>query len=181
MRKLIKEDHPLLRHRCDLFNFRNPQMETDQLHDVLLECMVHYDGIGLSANQIGYPYKVFAMNHEGNAMVIYNPRVVETSTEDVGMEEGCLTYPGLYVNIRRPKSLSLQWWDKDNEKYQGYFSDLSARVILHEMDHMLGKVFYEGKSEYAMRQAQQKRKIHLREMKKRKHVLYQSYIENKEK
>ena len=116
MIKLIKEDHPLLHRRCDLFDFINPQIEIDQLHDALLECMVYYDGIGLSANQIGYPYKVFAMNHEGNSMVIYNPRIVETSTEDVGMEEGCLTYPGLYVNIRRPKSLSLQWWDKDNDR-----------------------------------------------------------------
>ena len=86
--------------------------------------MKYYDGVGLSANQIGYKYSVFSMNHEGNNMVLFNPQIIEESEEYVWEVEGCLTYPGLYIKISRPRSLSASWEDAENKNFSGYFSSI---------------------------------------------------------
>ena len=141
MRELVPEEHNLLIQETIPFSRLAPPMDARQLQDELIEGMYHYNGVGLSANQIGYKYKVFSMNHEGQSMAIFNPEIIEVSDELVYETEGCLSYPGLYVKILRPKSLSASWEDASGLNLTGYFSDLSARIFLHEMDHMEGTDF----------------------------------------
>ena len=138
MKTLVHEDHNLLSEPCIPFSRLAPPIDAMQLHDELLESMHHFGGVGLSSNQIGYKYKVFSMIHDDKDMVLYNPEIIEESEEMVIESEGCLSYPGLFVKMSRPKSVSASWENADGQSFSGYFSDLSARIFLHEMDHMDG-------------------------------------------
>jgi peptide deformylase len=110
---------------------------------------------------------------------LYNPQIIEESEEFVWEMEGCLTYPGLFIKISRPKSLSASWEDAENKNFSGYFSDLSARIFLHEMDHIKGKLFYEGASQLHIQNARRKRRSHLKKIKTSSPTLWQSHLNNK--
>ena len=179
MRELVPEEHNLLIQETIPFSRLAPPMDARQLQDELIEGMYHYNGVGLSANQIGYKYKVFSMNHEGQSMAIFNPEIIEVSDELVYETEGCLSYPGLYVKILRPKSLSASWENASGENFTGYFSDLSARIFLHEMDHMNGRVFYERAKIMHLQSARKKRRTNLKQIKIKSPELWQSHISNK--
>lgn len=179
MRELVPEEHNLLNQETIPFSRLAPPMEARQLQDELIEGMYHYNGVGLSANQIGYKYKVFSMNHEGQSMALFNPEIIEVSDELVYETEGCLSYPGLYVKILRPKSLSASWEDASGENFSGYFSDLSARIFLHEMDHMEGNIYYERAKVVHLQSARRKRRTNLKALKKQSPELWQSHINNK--
>ena len=138
MKTLVHEDHNLLSEPCIPFSRLAPPIDAMQLHDELLESMHHFGGVGLSSNQIGYKYKVFSMIHDDKDMVLYNPEIIEESEEMVIESEGCLSYPGLFIKMSRPKSVSASWENADGQSFSGYFSELSARIFLHEMDHMDG-------------------------------------------
>ena len=179
IKPLLPEGHELLEQETIPFSFWSPPADPHEFQDELIENMLHYDGVGLSANQIGYKQSVFAMNHEGNNMVLFNPQIIEESTEYVWEMEGCLTYPGLFTKISRPKSLSVSWEDAENKNLTGYFSDLSARIFLHEMDHIKGKVFYEGASRLHLSNARRKRRSQLKKIKTASPTLWQSHLNNK--
>ena len=179
MRELVPEEHNLLIQETIPFSRLAPPMDARQLQDELIEGMYHYNGVGLSANQIGYKYKVFSMNHEGQSMAIFNPEIIEVSDELVYETEGCLSYPGLYVKILRPKSLSASWEDASGLNLTGYFSDLSARIFLHEMDHMEGNIFYERAKIKHLQSARKKRRTNLKQLKIKSPELWQSHISNK--
>ena len=179
MRELVPEEHNLLIQETIPFSRLAPPMDARQLQDELIEGMYHYNGVGLSANQIGYKYKVFSMNHEGQSMAIFNPEIIEVSDELVYETEGCLSYPGLYVKILRPKSLSASWENAAGENFTGYFSDLSARIFLHEMDHMKGRIFYERAKIMHLQSARKKRRTNLKQLKIKSPELWQSHISNK--
>ena len=179
IKQLLPEGHQFLELETIPFSFWSPPIDPFELQDELIENMKHYDGVGLSANQLGYQYSVFAMNHEGNNMVLYNPQIIEKSKEFVWEIEGCLSYPGLFIKISRPKSLSVSWEDADGKNLSGYFSDLSARIFLHEMDHINGKIFYEGASQLHIQNARKKRRSQLKKIKTMSPTLWQSHLNNK--
>ena len=179
IKPLLPEGHELLEQETIPFSFWSPPINPIEFRDELIENMKYYDGVGLSANQLGYRYSVFAMNHEGNSMAVYNPQIIEESEENVWETEGCLTYPGLYIKISRPKSLSASWEDAENNPLNGYFSDLSARIFLHEMDHIKGKIFYESASQIHIQNARRKRRTFLKKIKTSSPTLWQSHLNNK--
>ena len=173
IQQLVNENDEILSARGEIFNLNNPPIDPKDFEEELVENMLYYKGVGLSANQIGKPYKVFTMLHEGEPLTMFNPRIVEQSSDYETETEGCLSYPGLFVKIRRPSTVVVSYYDNNGTTYQGYFSELSARIIQHEMDHMLGNVFYETASNFHLSQGKKKRKINLRKMKKDNHVLLQ--------
>ena len=77
IKPLLPEGHELLEQETIPFSFWSPPIDPIEFRDELIENMKYYDGVGLSANQIGYQYSVFAMNHEGNSMVLFNPQIIE--------------------------------------------------------------------------------------------------------
>ena len=179
MKQLVPEDHEILNRETIPFSRLAPPMDANQLRDELIESMHYYGGVGLSANQIGYKYKAFSMLHEGQEMVIFNPEIIEISEDFIYEMEGCLSYPGLYVKILRPKSVSASWEDASGENFTGYFSDLSARIVLHEMDHMDGRIYYEHAKRLHLQNARKKRRTNLKQLKTKSPELWQSHINNK--
>ena len=165
--RLVEDTHPILHERCNPIRFNEGagQIDPEELRDILFANMEYWNGYGLSANQIGLPYRAFSMLHEDKPMMIINPRIVEYSNEMVYDLEGCLTYPGLYVKIKRPKSVHVIYYDIDGSQYQAYFADLSGRIFLHEMDHMMGKTFLDGVGQIVLQSARKKQKILKRKVK----------------
>jgi peptide deformylase len=138
------------------------------MYDIMLENMVYHHGLGLSANQIGMPVKVFAMriDESDNAIVCFNPEILEESEEMVTMEEGCLSFPLLYLKKRRPEKLTIKYQNVDGDFIETKFEGLAARVFHHEMDHMEGKTFLDGVSKILLQSARRKQKTLIKKAKK---------------
>lgn len=157
IRDLLPDTHELLRAPTERFNFDNPQMDPTQLAVDLAETMINSKGIGLAANQIGLPYRVFALNGDP-VNVIFNPRIVDSSPEQVYMAEGCLSYPGLFVKIKRPASVKIRYQLPNGETTTKEFRGLTARCIQHEIDHLDGVVFLKRANRVHLDQARKRSK-----------------------
>jgi peptide deformylase len=164
---LLPEDHAVLHQEPLTWIFDPPQADPKLMYDIMLENMVYHRGLGLSANQIGMPVKVFAMriDESDNAIVCFNPEILEESEEMVTMEEGCLSFPLLYLKKRRPEKLTIKYQNVDGDFIETKFEGLAARVFHHEMDHMEGKTFLDGVSQIFLQSARKKQKKLLRKVK----------------
>ena len=100
-----------------------------------------------------------------NAIVCFNPEIIEESKEFIPMEEGCLSYPYLYLKKIRPEKLSVKYQNVDGNPVNAHFEGLAARVFHHEMDHMKGKTFLDGVSKIVLQSARKKQKKLLRKLK----------------
>ena len=165
---LLPEDHPVLHKEPLPWIFDPPQADPKLMYDIMLENMVYHHGLGLSANQIGMPVKVFAMriDESDNAIVCFNPEIEEESEEMIMMTEGCLSFPSLYLNKKRPEKLTVKYQNVDGNFINTHFEGLAARVFHHEMDHMKGKTFLDGVSKIILRSARRKQKTLIRKAKK---------------
>jgi len=165
---LLPEDHPVLHQEPLTWIFDPPQADPKLMYEIMLENMVYHHGLGLSANQIGMPVKVFAMriDESDNAIVCFNPEIVKESEEMIKMTEGCLSFPSLYLNKKRPKEVSVKYQNADGDFITAHFEGLAARVFHHEMDHMMGKTFLDGVSKILLQSARRKQKTLIRKAKK---------------
>ncbi len=105
------------------------------------------NGIGLAANQVGLDKSVFIVDisivedyEHVPPVVMINPQIVELSDEFVTMEEGCLSLPNLRADVERSKIITIKYLDTDEKEHIVEADDLFARVILHEYDHLIGKM-----------------------------------------
>jgi peptide deformylase len=135
--ELVKPDHPLLHKKLDNFDFANLPCDPVELANNLIETMVHYKGLGLSANQCGLPHRVFVLFAE-NPFVCFNPRIVDQTTELVTLDEGCLTYPNLFFPVKRSKVIKVRYQDYTGETKNETFIGMTARGYQHELDHLNG-------------------------------------------
>jgi peptide deformylase len=164
---LLPEDHSVLHQEPLTWIFDPPQADPKLMYDIMLENMVYHRGLGLSANQIGMPVKVFAMriDESDNAIVCFNPEILEESKKMVTMEEGCLSFPLLYLKKRRPEKLTIKYQNVDGDFIETKFEGLAARIFHHEMDHMKGKTFLDGVSQIFLQSARRKQKTLVRKEK----------------
>jgi len=165
---LLPEDHPVLHQEPLTWIFDPPQADPKLMYEIMLENMVYHHGLGLSANQIGMPVKVFAMriDESDNAIVCFNPEIVKESEKMIMMSEGCLSFPSLYLKKKRPEELSVRYQNADGDFIDAHFEGLAARVFHHEMDHMEGKTFLDGVSKILLQSARRKQKTLIRKAKK---------------
>ena len=103
----------------------------------MLETMYAAPGVGLAANQIGIQKRIFVYDIGEGPHTVINPTIVETS-EEWEYDEGCLSVPGLYFPIKRPRRVVLQGLDLDGNEFTQEGVDLLGRVFLHETDHLDG-------------------------------------------
>jgi peptide deformylase len=105
-------------------------------------------GVGLAAPQIGLGSRIFVVHIEGDIpRVFINPSIIETSPETVKHEEGCLSIPGIWADVVRPKTVKVQAWNERGRPFTLEADSLLARVILHEYDHLEGILFIDRLSE----------------------------------
>ena len=172
MRDLVLEDDSILRKRGLPFDFDNPQEDPKKLAKELVEAMYKYEGLGLSACQIGVDLKVFSMISDDTPIVCFNPRITHFSDETTYMREGCLSFPGLWFPVKRAHGVNVTFANEEGENMSGTFVQLTAKVFQHEYDHMLGKLYLEYASAYMVRNARKKQNLWKR---KRKNNEYEDF------
>lgn len=149
---ILDRTDPILREKMPAFDFQNPTVDPIQLYTDLAETMRENQGMGLSANQIGVRTRAFVISGE-EIIGVFNPRVVDISSETVLLEEGCLSYPNLFVKIKRPKSIKVRYTTPDGETTTKTFTGLTARVFLHELDHLDGIIHTSRANKYHLEQS----------------------------
>jgi len=136
-------------------------LNRQELKDNLIETMQHYEGIGLSANQVGVMERVFVMyNHVETKQIIacFNPKIIKEGEEKVLIDEGCLSFPGLWVKVNRSETIEVEYEDENGEKVQRELYGLQSRIFQHEYDHMEGSNFTEKVSKLKLDMAIKKQK-----------------------
>ena len=175
---LVPENDPFLSEPIPSYNFgfggasrptrwmKWDKLEASELAKILIENMYHHNGIGLSANQIGIPSRVFSMLVDDTPIVCFNPKILEESEEWIYEKEGCLSFPGLVLKIKRPKAIAVTYQDQDGQTMLASFSDLSSRCFCHEMEHMDGYTFLDHVSDIQLRAARKKQRLTLKKIKR---------------
>ena len=138
IKELVDPEHQLFHHRIQSCSYN---LDRHHLSRVLIDNMIHHNGIGISANQIGIWERAFAMVRDlenNEVMVCFNPRIVKSYTEEVEMEEGCLSYPELFLKIKRPDKIVVKYEDENKKSHKIKLQGLASRVFQHEYDHMEG-------------------------------------------
>ena len=100
------------------------------------------DGVGLAAPQVGVSRRIALVEYEGQSFVLINPRLLEQRDEQTG-EEGCLSFPGIYAEVKRPAWVRVEARDEKGALHVHEVEGFLARAFLHEMDHLDGKLFIE--------------------------------------
>jgi len=120
-------------------DIENPGFDPVELKEQMINIMLDHGGIGLSANQVGLDAKVFVFgDSKENSTICINPTILQYTEEKVEDVEGCLSFPNTYVKIKRPKEILAQWYDENFKECVVKIEGYSAKVYLHEMDHLLG-------------------------------------------
>ena len=153
---LVNANDPILTTRCNNFDFNNTPFDPIEFSKELVKFMYDSNGIGLAANQVGVPYRIFAMRGQPENFVCFNPRIVQPSEMQVVLEEGCLTYPGLYVKIKRPQHIRVRFQTPNGDTLTKQFTGMTARIFQHELDHLDGIVFYNKANRFHREQAMKK-------------------------
>ena len=144
-----------------------------ELSEAMFFAMEKYGGIGLSANQVGLPFNMFVIGghpsiENGLKMTCFNPMIVSTGEEEVMMKEGCLTYPFIFLDIKRPRKVAMKYTDIDNNLQEAQLDGMMSRICQHEYDHMLGRNFTERVSKFKIKRAMEKREKMLKKIEKSK-------------
>lgn len=105
----------------------------------MIETMYAGKGIGLAAPQVGINERIIVADIGDGPLALVNPEVIRKSGFE-SMEEGCLSVPGIEIKVKRPLRILVSYRTEDNASVKKEFSDLMARVILHETDHLNGKL-----------------------------------------
>jgi peptide deformylase len=137
---LVPEDDSILTEPISEFNFNNPPINPNKFASTLVETCKKHNGYGLSANQCGFKHRVFVVGTANNYVAFFNPKIVETKGE-VHMAEACLSFPMLAIHITRPAEVVIEYQDYNGEKHTEHFIGMTARCILHELDHLNGIVY----------------------------------------
>ena len=139
---MLKEiDHKFLgSDELEDFDFKNPQIDPVDLSQSMVSLMRKEMGYGLAANQVGLPLKMFVLDGEP-AYAVFNPRITYFGEEEILLEEGCLSYPGLALKIKRPRFIRVRFRDPYGDYVTKQFDGITARVFQHEFDHINGVDF----------------------------------------
>ena len=139
--QLTPNTHPILHERVKPCS---KDLDRPEMSRILKENMIHYGGVGLSANQIGIGERVFIMvlNMETEETITcFNPRIIKRYDDNVWCEEGCLSFPDEIINVERPDRIIIKYEDEDKKDHKIKLSGMAARIFLHEFDHLEGIVF----------------------------------------
>ena len=162
---LLEPNHPLLHFPLPKITAETEPEDRVELTNNMIETMRHYGGIGLSANQVGIALRMFVFGDKEHFIPCFNPKILEYGKDKVAIEEGCLTYPGLFVKIYRPDWIVAQWEDEKRELHKETFTGLQSRIFQHEYDHMEGIDFRSRAGKVSLDMAQRKVKRAKRKIK----------------
>jgi peptide deformylase len=153
---LLNENHPMLKQPIPEYKGILPSTPMDILVKRLKMTMKLYGGIGLSANQCGVQSRVFVLGVDDFFIACINPKVIDQSSNLVKENEGCLSFPGLYLKMDRPEWIEVEFTEPSGDVVQARLDGITARCYLHELDHMNGIRFVEHVGPTTLHMAKQK-------------------------
>lgn len=141
--EIVTYPHPTLRHKSKPVQRVNKTLRA--MVAEMFELMYEAKGIGLAANQVDLPLRLFVVDlaqaaDESDAMVFINPVISRPSGNDE-KEEGCLSLPGVFANVKRPERIHVEAFDLAGNEIKATLDGLLARVVQHETDHLDGVMF----------------------------------------
>ena len=139
IKEIIKYPNPVLKKKC-----REVKEVTEEIRNLgrdMIESMTESQGIGLAASQVGELKRIITVQTEKGPEIFINPKIVKKSKEDELEEEGCLSFPGLWLKIKRAKEVEIEALNEKGEKIHLKAQGLPARFLQHEIDHLDGILF----------------------------------------
>jgi peptide deformylase len=143
MLEILKDDHKVLRKKAK---------RVDKIDDTIrnlaanmVEAMIAANGIGISGNQVGVLKRIIVVLVNEQPKVMVNPEITFQSQETYKMEEGCLSFPGTFLEIERPFTVKVKYRNLSGHPVLETYEGLMARCIFHEIEHLNGIVFTERK------------------------------------
>ena len=166
--RLLMQIAPFMDDTLEQFGFADRK----ELSKVMYDNMVKYGGLGLSANQLGLPYRMFVMGghpqiEDGKVRSVFNPLINDVSPESINLKEGCLSFPFLFLSIKRPKWCSVSYTDENGEEVNETLHGMSARIFMHENEHMNGYIFTDLVSKLKLERAEKSKQKMIKEIKRR--------------
>ena len=159
---LVEPDNAVMQVPPALYDFTNEGKSAPAISTVLFERMKQLGGVGLSANQVGLDMRVFVMGLGETKIAVFNPEITEYNNIEELFNEGCLSYPGIVLGIKRPTIIKAKYQDETGQVIHQEFNGLTARIFQHEYDHMNGTDYTHRvskfKLDYAKKKFENKRK-----------------------
>lgn len=152
--------HETLIQQSEPWNF-STDLDAELLEKEMTSFMIEAKGIGLAANQIGLTKRVFVMGSENilgfpKPFALFNPRIIESSQEQVLDQEGCLSYPGLFLMVKRPAWIIAEYQNSKGDLIEAKFEGYLAKCFQHELDHLDGICFVDKVSQMKLQLAMKK-------------------------
>jgi peptide deformylase len=141
---LRKVPDPVLRLVCEKVDLADPYLR--KFADAMIEMMHVCSGVGLAAPQVGASVSMFVANprlQSGSDLVIINPEILSVAQETSTQIEGCLSIPSFRRNVTRPTSVIVRYWDLEGKELCSHWAGPMARLALHEIDHLKGKLIWD--------------------------------------
>jgi len=176
--ELVKETHEILKKELQPFDFENPIMDPKELVEQMHRVRRKDGGIGLAANQVGVDTRVLVIGMgdftidgvDDFAKAFFNPVITKYSNEKEYMIEGCLSFPGLFVKVKRPKDIEIEYYDEEGVKWLDHLSGMTSRILQHEIDHLDGITFLQRANPHHLEKAKKDRKLSNRYRERQKHL-----------
>jgi peptide deformylase len=159
--QLVNELDPILKTKLDKFDF--DKMDARYFAERLMKIMVACHGAGLSANQVGVNTQMFVMQwptiaeQQAGSRIVINPEILGVTESETMFEEGCLSFPALFIWLKRPEAISVRYQDILGETIEETLYGWPARIFQHEYDHIQGLTFDQKASTLKLNMAQKKR------------------------
>jgi len=161
--KLITEPNKWLHTKTKLFDFDT--LSADTISQEMIALMKQDRALGLAANQVELDAQIFVMNpqltEDKSSLTVINPTIIAVSEDTETQAEGCLSYPDLYLDVKRPKSLVAKYFDTDAVECTIELYNIDARCFLHEYDHLQGITFTDRVSKLKLDRARKKQQKRL--------------------
>jgi len=149
MLKLVTAPDKILKTVADDWQFQTEadRIEAARIESEMIAIMLTEHGRGLAANQVGLLKRVFVIHlEEQHTIAMFNPRILNTSEIMQIGDEGCLSFPNLWLEVKRPSSIDAEYFDTQGNKCIITLTGIDARCFCHELDHLNGVCFTDGLS-----------------------------------
>lgn len=168
MRIITDSKDLFLRTVCKDFDFSNPVFDPEQVSSEMLLLMLEAKGLGLASTQVGLEHNVFVIGHANKHYNCFNPKII-TEADVVMDKEGCLSFPLLFLNIKRFEKIHVSFQNEQGKEQNEIFEGIWSRCFQHELDHLRGIIFTDHISRLVLDQAKRKRMKLLKEIKRGKY------------
>jgi len=165
--ELVEPKHPALHSSATVDPFSG-NVDWNVREKEMINLMIANFGIGLASTQVGSSYNMFVMKHSVLGYIgVYKPEIVETKGE-VTYEEGCLTWPLLYIHVKRPAEVKVRFYKTDGVTIvETWMDGMDACCFLHEYDHLQGTNFIDLVSDFKLQRAKEKRDKRFKKLERR--------------